>query len=115
MIRRYAQVTSLSSNLHNLLNRSGRNLSVPDKKSLRDDLTGLLRARWAIVSQMARQLPNQRTRFLSRLDRLEYHLGKDSDLEYKLKDALPEMWLHSCKRIHLPSSTRQTLPSRGQR
>jgi hypothetical protein len=93
MIKRYALMESLSSNLHDFLNKSGKNLSVPDKKFLRDGLIGLLRTGQPIVSRMARQLPNQRTRFLSRLDRLEYHLGKDSDFDHKVKDALPEVWL----------------------
>lgn len=93
MIKRYALMESLSSNLHDFLKQTGKNLSVPEKKFLRDSLIGLLRAGRPIVSQMARQLPNQRTRFLSRLDRLEYHLGKDSSFDHKVKEALPEVWL----------------------
>jgi len=42
---------------------------------------------------MARHLPNQRTKFLSRLDRLEANLGKDSKFDSKLKAELPEFWL----------------------
>jgi hypothetical protein len=42
---------------------------------------------------MARQLPNQRTKFLSRLDRLEAHLVKDSDFDDELKNASPQIWL----------------------
>lgn len=42
---------------------------------------------------MARHLPNQRTRFLSRLDRLEAHLVTDSDFDNKVKAALTEVWL----------------------
>jgi len=68
-------------------------LSVPDKKFLRDSLIGLLRCGRPIVCQMARQLPNQRTKFLSRLDRLEAHLLKDSDFDDRLKSALPQLWL----------------------
>ncbi|GAI51667.1 unnamed protein product [marine sediment metagenome] len=34
---------------------------------------------------MARHLPNQRTKFLSRLDRLEAHLVKDSDFDNKVE------------------------------
>ncbi|MFH1615889.1 MAG: hypothetical protein ABIG61_12505, partial [Planctomycetota bacterium] len=45
----------------------GKNLSVPDKKFLQDSLIGLIRCGKPIVCQMARQLPNQRTKFLSRL------------------------------------------------
>jgi hypothetical protein len=42
---------------------------------------------------MARHLPNQRTKFVSRLDRLEAHLGKDSKFDSKLKAELPKFWL----------------------
>jgi hypothetical protein len=42
---------------------------------------------------MARHVPNQRTKFLSRLDRLEAHLVKDSDFDDTLKNALPHVWL----------------------
>jgi hypothetical protein len=93
MIKRYALMESISSNLHRFLKKTGKNLSVPQQKFLRDSLIGLLRSGRPIVSQMARQLPDQRTRFLSRLDRLEYHLGKDSNFDYKVKDTLPERWL----------------------
>jgi hypothetical protein len=37
-------------------------------------------------------LPNQRTKFLSRLDRLEAHLVKDTDFDNKIQDALPQVW-----------------------
>jgi hypothetical protein len=46
-----------------------------------------------IVCQMARQLPNQRVKFLSRLDRLEDHLVKDSNFDAKIKAQLPDIWL----------------------
>jgi len=42
---------------------------------------------------MARHLPNQRIKFLSRLDRLEAHLIKDNDFDSKVKAMLPEVWL----------------------
>jgi hypothetical protein len=42
---------------------------------------------------MARHLPNQRTKFLSRLDRLEAHLVKDSNFDNKVEAALPQVWL----------------------
>jgi hypothetical protein len=71
----------------------GKNLSVPDKKFLRDGLIGLIRCGKPIVCQMARQLPNQRTTFLSRLDRLEAHLVKDSKFDSNIKAELPEFWL----------------------
>jgi len=93
MLKRKALMESISSNLHNFLKKIGKNLSVPDKKFLRDSLIGLIRCGKPIVCQMARHLPNQRTKFLSRLDRLEAHLGKDSKFDSKLKAELPEFWL----------------------
>ena len=93
MIKRTALMESISSNLHNFLKKIAKNLSLPDKKFLRDGLIGLIRCGKPIVCQIARQLPNQRTNFLSRLDRLEAHLGKDSKFDSKLKAELPEFWL----------------------
>ncbi|MES0447476.1 MAG: hypothetical protein ABUJ92_13110 [Desulfobacterales bacterium] len=93
MLKRRALMESVSSNLHNFLKKIGNNLSVPDKKFLRDSLIGLLRCGKPIVCQMARHLPNQRTKFLSRLDRLEAHLVKDSDFDDKVESALPQVWL----------------------
>jgi hypothetical protein len=46
-----------------------------------------------IVCQMARHLPNQRVKFLSRVDRLEAHLVKNNDFDNKVKAALPQAWL----------------------
>jgi len=93
MLKRTALMESISSNLHNFLKKIGKNLSVPDKKFLRDGLIGLIRCGQPIVCQMARHLPNQRTRFLSRLDRLESHLGKDSRFDSQLKTEFPAFWL----------------------
>jgi len=93
MLKRKALMESISSNLHDFLKKIGKHLSVPDKKFLRDSLIGLIRCGKPIVCQMARHLPNQRTKFLSRLDRLEAHLGKDSKFDSKLKAELPEFWL----------------------
>ena len=93
MLKRKALMESISSNLHNFLKIIGNNLSVPDKKFLRDSTIGLIRCGKPIVCQMARHLPNQRTRFLSRLDRLEAHLVKDSKFDDQVKSALPELWL----------------------
>jgi hypothetical protein len=42
---------------------------------------------------MARHLPNQKTKFLSRLDRLDSHLLKNNDFDNKIKSELPETWL----------------------
>jgi hypothetical protein len=93
MLKRKALMESISSNLHDFLKKTGNNLSVPDKKFMRDGLVGLIRCGEPIVSQMARHLPNQRTKFLSRLDRLESHLVKDSDFDNKIKSVLPNIWL----------------------
>lgn len=93
MLKRRALMESISSNLHGFLKRIGNNLSVPDQKFLRDGLIGLLRCGRPIVCQMARHVPNQHTKFLSRLDRLEAHLVKDSDFEDKLKSASSHEWL----------------------
>ena len=93
MLKRKALMESISSNLHNFLKKIGNNLSVPDKKFLRDSLIGLLRCGKPIVCQMARHLPNQRTKFLSRLDRLEAHLVKNSNFDNNVRETLPEVWL----------------------
>jgi len=93
MLKRKALMESLSSNLHDFLKEISHNLSVPDKKFLRDSLIGLLRCGNPVVCQMARHLPNQRTAFLSRLDRLEFHLVKESDFDSQIKDVLPPVWL----------------------
>jgi hypothetical protein len=93
MLKRKALMESISSNLHNFLKKIGNNLSVPDKKFLRDGFIGLLRCGKPIVCQMARHLPNQRTKFLSRLDRLEAHLVKDTDVDNQIETALPQVWL----------------------
>ena len=93
MLKRRALLESLSSNLHTFLKKIARNLSVPDKKFLRDGLIGLIRCGNPIVCRMARHLPNQRIKFLSRLDRLESHLVKDSDFDGTIKAELPVHWL----------------------
>ena len=93
MLKRKALMESVSSNLHSFLKNIGKNLSLPDKKFLRDAVIGLLRSGKPIVCQMARHLPNQRTKFLSRLDRLEAHLVKNNDFDNKVKSVLPEAWL----------------------
>ena len=93
MIKRFALLKSVSSNLHEFLKKIALNLSVPDKKFLRDAMIGLIRCGQPIVCQMARHLPNQRTKFLSRLDRLEHHLTKDSDFDDQIKAQLPSFWL----------------------
>ena len=93
MLKRKALMESVSANLHGFLKNTGKNLSLPDKKFLRDAVIGLLRSGKPIVCQMARHLPDQRTKFLSRLDRLEAHLVKNNDFDGKVKAALPQAWL----------------------
>jgi hypothetical protein len=51
MLKRRALMESISSNLHCFLKRIGHNLSVPDKKFLRDGLIGRLRCGQVILSQ----------------------------------------------------------------
>lgn len=93
MLKRLALMDSISSNLSEFLKKISKNLSLPDKKFFRDGLVGLLRAGEPIVCRMARQLPNQRTTFLSRLDRLDYGLVKDSNFDNKVGAELPQVWL----------------------
>jgi len=93
MFKRKALMETISSNLHGFLKKIANNLSVPDKKFLRDSLIGLLRCGKPIVCQMARQLPNQQAKFLSRLDRLEAHLVTNSNFDNKIKAELPANWL----------------------
>ena len=93
MLKRKALMESISSNLHNFLKKIANNLSLPDKKFLRDSLIGLVRSGKPVVCQMARHLPNQQIKFISRLDRLESHLAKDSDFDNKIKAQLPANWL----------------------
>jgi len=93
MLKRKALMESISSNLHSFLKKIGNNLSLPDKKFLRDSLIGLLRCGKPIVCQMARHLPNQRTKFISRLDRLDQRLVKNNNFDNNVKKALPQVWL----------------------
>jgi hypothetical protein len=93
MLKRVALMESISSNLHGFLKKIANNLSVPDKKFLRDSFISLIRCGKPVVCQMARHMPNQQTKFLSRLDRLESHLAKDSDFDSKIKAQLPASWL----------------------
>jgi len=93
MLNRKALMESISSNLHGFLKKIANNLSMPDKKFLRDSLIGLIRSGKPIVCQMARQMPNRQTKFLSRLDRLESHRVKDSGFDNKIKAELPANWL----------------------
>lgn len=93
MLKRTALMESISSNLHSFLKKTGKNLPLTDKKFLRDSLIGLIRAGRPVVCQMARHLPNQRAKFISRLDRLDQHLVNNSAFDSQVKQALPELWL----------------------
>jgi len=84
---------SVSANLQEFLQPIGSDLTKPQKRFLREGLLGLLRARRPVVTRMARKLPFPRSKFLSRLDRLETNLNRQSDLEAKIKAALPDLWL----------------------
>jgi hypothetical protein len=84
---------SLSANLHDFLEKVSENLSLPDKKFLHDGLVALIRSGKPIICRMARNLPDQRTKFLSRLDRLEGHLANSSSFDSEIKEALPQVWL----------------------
>ena len=88
MVRPQALLESVSANLHKFLHSIDTGLTRPQKKFLRDGLIGLLRAGRPIVCRMARKLPDRRTKFLSRLDRMEGNLNRPSDLDEKVKAAL---------------------------
>jgi len=93
MFRHHALIEHLSSNLHNFLNQISRNLSRPNKKFLRDGLVGLIRAGKPIVCQMARQLPNRRSKYLTRVKRLDEHLISTNDFDERIKQSLSQFWL----------------------
>lgn len=76
MVKREAPMESLSSGLHDFLKKISENLSLPDKKFPRSGLIGLLRSGRSVG--WPDHLPNQRTKFISRLDRPDKHLIKDS-------------------------------------
>lgn len=93
MVRTHALMESVSASLHEFLHSIDADLTRPQKKFLRDGVVGLLRAGRPIVCSMARKLPDQRTKFLSRLDRLEDNLNRQSAFDQKLKGALSALWL----------------------
>ena len=93
MMRPQALMEAVSANLHEFIQPIGQDLSKPQKKFLRDGLIGLLRAGRPVVCRIARKLPGPRTKFLSRLDRMEANLNRQSDLDEKLKTAMPGLWL----------------------
>ena len=55
MVKIQSLMESLSSNLHSFLKKINKNLSLPNKKFLRDAMIALLRTGKPIVCQMARQ------------------------------------------------------------
>lgn len=93
MVRTHALMENLSANLGEFLHSIHSDLTRPQKKFLRDGLVGLIRAGRPIVCRMARKLPDRRRKFLSRRDRMEANLNRPSDIEQKIKAALPELWL----------------------
>ena len=93
MVRQHALMESLSANLHGFLHQIDGNMSRPNQKFLQDARIGLLRAGRPIVCQMARQLPNQRTEYTTRVKRLDEHLVTPGDFDQRIKEALPELWL----------------------
>ena len=93
MVRTHALMDSVSANLGEFLHSIHSELTRPQKKFLRDGLVGLIRAGRPIVCGMARKLPDRRTRFLSRRDRLEANLNRPSDIDQKITGALPDLWL----------------------
>jgi len=58
MLKPTGLMESISSNLHIFLKKTGKNLSLADRKFLRDALIGLIRTGQPIVCKMARHLPN---------------------------------------------------------
>jgi hypothetical protein len=93
MVRMHALMESLSANLGEFLHSSHSDLTRPQKKFLRDGLVGLIRAGRPVVCRMARTLPDRRTKFLSRRDRMEANLNRPSDIDQKIKAAMPDLWL----------------------
>ena len=86
MLRQHALMESLSASLHGFLHQINGNLSCPDQKFLQDALIGLLRAGRPIVCQMARQLPNQRAGYATRVKRLDEHLVTPGDFDQRIKE-----------------------------
>jgi len=93
MVKQDALMESLSANVHGFLKGIGGNLTVPEQKFLQDGFVGLLRAGHPIVSQMARELPKQRSKYTSRVKRLDLHLTVQSDFNERAMQYLPTLWL----------------------
>ena len=93
MVKQDALMESLSTNLHGFLDQIEENLSVPEKKFLRDGFIGLVRAGHPIVCQMAREVPNQGSKYTTRVKRLDLHLTAENDFDERIKECLPTVWV----------------------
>jgi hypothetical protein len=94
MLKRPALMDSISANLLNYLKIIAADLTLPQKKFLKDSVIGLIRCGKPIVCQIARHLPNQQTSFLSRLDRLDAQLTNyNNNFTDKINKQLPNLWL----------------------
>ena len=112
MLKRKALIESLSFNLHSSLKQTSRNMSLPDNKIPRDGFVGLL-AGEPVVSQMARYLPNQWTKFIPQLDRgykaielpssimgqFTYHLAYATQVVNPQEFTLRKRTVRKCNRI----------------
>ena len=92
MVKQDALMESLSSNLDEFLQRIEGNLSVPEKKFLRDGFIGLVRAGHPIVCQMAREVPNQGSKYTSRVKRLDLRMTARTDFDERVKALVPHVW-----------------------
>jgi len=93
MVRQDALMESLSSNLDVFLKRIQGGLTVPEKKFLRDGFIGLVRACHPIVCQMAREVPNQGSKYTSRVKRLDLRMTARTDFDERVKALVPHVWL----------------------
>ncbi len=112
MLKRKALIESLAFNLHSSLKQTIRNMSLPDNKIPRDGFVGLL-AGEPVVSQMARYLPNQWTKFIPQLDRgyksidlpsskmgqFAYHLAHATQVVNPQEFTLRKRTVRKCNRI----------------
>jgi len=89
MVKQDALMESLSSNLHGFLNQIHRDLSVPDKKFLRDGFIWLARSGYPIVCQMASEVPNQGAKYTTWVKRLGLHLTAESGFDEQVKQSVP--------------------------
>jgi len=92
MIKAHALMDSLSANLNNFISQIHGDLTLPQKKFLRESLIGLIRAGHPVVSQMARQIGRYDT-FNADRCRLEYNLNNKTQFDQKIQAKLPNIWL----------------------